>query len=258
MEELILKEREDRTGYITLNREEKRNALSPALIRSLLAAFTEMENDDDIKTIVLKAKGEIFSAGADLAYLQQLQSYTLEENLADSRLLKDLYQKIYINKKAVIGQVEGHAIAGGCGLATVCDFVFAVPEAKFGYTESRIGFVPALVMVYLLRKIGEAKAKPMLIKGDLISASKAHEFGLVYEIIEKKQIEDKVKEFCDRINTSVSSHSISQTKQMIAQIRDMDLESGLEFASMMNAKARGHADCKEGISKFLNKEKIKW
>jgi methylglutaconyl-CoA hydratase len=142
---LVIYTVKDRVGYITMNRPEKRNALSHELVMELTHAFDTAENDLSVKVIVLKAQGDAFCAGADLAYLQQLQNYSFEQNLEDSRQLKNLFLKIYQLKKVVIAQVQGHALAGGCGLATVCDFTFAVPEAKLGYTEVKIGFIPALV-----------------------------------------------------------------------------------------------------------------
>ncbi len=149
----------DRIGYIVLNRPDKRNALSPEMVSELKLAFKKAEDNAAVKVIVLKANGESFCAGADLAYLQDLQKFSYEENLADSRHLKELFLQIYTLRKVVIAQVQGSAMAGGCGLATVCDFVYAVPESKFGYTEVKIGFIPAIVMVFLLRKIGEAGLK---------------------------------------------------------------------------------------------------
>ena len=145
---------QNRKAYITLNRPGKRNALSHELVAELKEAFHLAEKEDQAKVVILKANGEAFCSGADLAHLQQLQNFSHEENLADSNHLKELFLQIYSLKKVVIAQVQGHALAGGCGLATVCDFIFAVPEAKFGYTEVKIGFIPAIVMVFLLRKIG--------------------------------------------------------------------------------------------------------
>ncbi|HQQ98708.1 MAG TPA: enoyl-CoA hydratase/isomerase family protein, partial [Cyclobacteriaceae bacterium] len=155
----------DRIGTITLNRPEKRNALSPELIQSLHEMFLRAEQDDRCKVIVLRAEGEAFCSGADLGYLQQLQQFTFDENLEDSRRLRDLLLLMYRLKKVIIAEVQGSAIAGGCGLMTVCDFAFTIPDAKFGYTEVRIGFVPALVSVFLIRKIGEARARQLLLTG---------------------------------------------------------------------------------------------
>src|SRR6476661_8606802 len=129
----------NRIAYIIINRPDKRNALNSELVIALTKAFKQAEEDTSIKVIILKAIGDVFSAGADLDYLQKLQSFSFEDNLADSNLIKTLFETIYLQPKIVIAQVEGHAIAGGCGIASVCDFIFSTPDAKFGYTEVKIG-----------------------------------------------------------------------------------------------------------------------
>lgn len=156
---LVLYSVSNRIATISLNRPDKRNAFNPELVTALTEALLNASDDESVKVIILKAEGTTFSAGADLAYLQQLQNNTHEENVADSENLKNLFTTIYYLPKVVIAQVEGHAIAGGCGLATVCDITFAVPEANFGYTEVKLGFVPAIVSCFLLRKTGETIAK---------------------------------------------------------------------------------------------------
>lgn len=211
-----------------------------------------------MKVIILKAEGETFCAGADLAYLQQLQHFTFEENLADSNQLKELFLKIYTLKKVVIAQVQGHALAGGCGLATVCDFVFAVPDAKFGYTEVKIGFIPALVAVFLIRKIGEQRARQLLLSGDLIRAEEAYSLGLITKVIEAQDLEPTVIKFATRLIQTNSGQSMQSTKQLIAQVQALPLAEALSQAARMNAQARGTEDCKRGIAAFLNKQEIKW
>lgn len=248
----------DRIGYITLNRPEKRNSLIHELVTELKECFSRAEEDDQVKVIVLKANGDAFCAGADLSYLQQLQKFTYEENLKDSNHLKDLFVKIYTLNKVVIAQVQGHALAGGCGLAAVCDFSITVPEAKFGYTEVKIGFIPAIVMVFLLRKIGEAKAKQLLLSGELVSAQEAFSLGIVNKVVPRQYLETEVGTLARQIVESNSASAMTMTKHMIAQVQSMKLEDALTFASEMNAKARGTADCQKGIASFLNKEKIVW
>ena len=245
-------------GTITLSRPEKRNALSFELVSELKAAFTALEMDATVKIIILKAQGEAFCAGADLGYLQQLQHFSYEENLADSNHLKELFLQIYTLKKIVIAQVQGHALAGGCGLATVCDFVFAVPEAKFGYTEVRIGFIPAIVMIFLLRKIGEARSKQMLLSGELISAGDALGLTLINRIIPKENLEQETMAYAASLIRSNSAQAMMQTKQMIARVQEMPLEKALTFAAESNATARATVDCKRGVDAFLKKEKIIW
>lgn len=248
----------DRIGFITLNRPEKRNALSFELIAELKNAFNQADNDERVKVIVLKANGEAFCAGADLEGLQKLQNYSKEENLADSRHLKELFYKMYTLNKVVIAQVQGHALAGGCGLATVCDFVYAVPEAKFGYTEVKIGFVPAIVMVFLIRKIGEHRAKHLLLSAELISGESAIQFGLVNKIVEREKLESAVIEFANKLIKNNSGQSMGLTKRMIGEVQSMKLEDALAYAAEKNAEARASDDCRKGIKAFLDKKDLIW
>src|SRR5690606_14616565 len=139
----------------------------------------EAGHDDGVKVIIIRASGEVFSAGADLDYLQKLQTNSTQDNLEDTLALKELFYSIYTLPKMVIAQVEGHAIAGGCGLAAVCDLIFSVPEAKFGYTEVKIGFIPALVSCFLTRKLGEGRVRELLLSGELIDAQTAFDYGLI-------------------------------------------------------------------------------
>ena len=257
-ETLVTYHAQNRIGYITLNRPEKRNALNAEMVSALKNAFTEAQNDDNCKVIVLQANGEAFCAGADLGYLQQLQNNTYDENLQDSRHLMELFLQIYTHKKAVIGKIQGHALAGGCGLATLCDISFSVPEAKYGYTEVKIGFVPAIVKVFLLRKIGEGKARELLLTGKIISAQEAKDFGLINFISSAETIEADVLDFATKLCNEASGQSIALVKEMIAEVQHLSVEAGLEYAASMNATARTTDDCKRGIQSFLNKEKLSW
>ena len=249
---------ENRIGYITLNRPEKRNALAPQLIEELQQAFTKADRDPTVKVIVLRAEGKVFCAGADLAYIQTLQTNTYEENLEDSMHLRNLFYKIYTMGKVVIAQVHGHAIAGGCGLATVCDFVYSVPEAKYGYTAVKIGFIPALVKVFLLRKLGETRAKELLLSGELITAERAEQIGLITKVVPADQLEAEVAGLAEHLCSQNSGTSMAYTKRMIAEIPGMDLENGLNYAAKQNARARATDDCKKGIGGFLSKEPVTW
>ena len=249
---------ENRIGCITLDRPEKRNALNHQLVADLKQAFAQAEKDENVKVIVVKAMGEAFCAGADLEYLHSLQKNTFDENLQDSTHLMELFKMIYELKKVVIAQVQGHALAGGCGLVSVCDFSFSVPEANYGYTETRIGFIPAIVMVFLIRKIGEAKAKELLLTGNIIKAKEAREFGIVNWIVEESELETAVKEFAGKLCANNSGMSMQLTKGMISEVQSMSLEKALEYACRKNAEARNSEDCKKGIAAFLNKGKIVW
>ena len=173
-------------------------------------------------------------------------------------MLWELFQIIYTHDKVVIAQVQGHAIAGGCGLATVCDFVIAQPEAKFGYTEVHIGFVPAIVMVYLLRRLGEGAARELLISGRLIDANQALKWGLVNQVVSADGLEQAVTAFAQKLVSENSAQSMQRTKAMIARVQEMVLEEALDYAADQNARARNTEDCKQGIKAFLDKVPIKW
>ena len=249
---------EERVGFITLNRPEKRNALNAQFVSELKEAFTHAEKDTDCKVIVLKAKGDAFCAGADLAYLQELQSNSYDKNLADSTHLMELFQQIYTLPKVVIAQVQGHAIAGGCGLASVCDLAIATTESKFGYSEVKIGFIPAIVSVFLIKQIGVAKSKELLLTGKIVSAEDAQSFGLINKVSAKEKLESSVMDIVQSLVNTASADSLALTKLLINEVSDKSISEGFKWAAEMNAKARETNDCKKGIAAFLNKEKLNW
>ena len=249
---------QNRIGEVYLDRPSKKNALNAQFVQELLDTINILEENDNCKIIILKSTGTVFCAGADLEYLQHLQGFTFDENLEDSSHLMQLFKKIYTSKKVIIAQIEGHAIAGGCGLATVCDFAFSVPEAKFGYTEVKIGFIPAIVMVILLRKIGEAKANELLLTGDLFTAIEASDYGFVNKVYQKEIIGEEVRKFAMNLCENTSQQSLAITKEMIGHVQGMNFNDALEYAAKQNAHSRESDDCKKGIKAFLNKEKLTW
>lgn len=255
---VLKKEIKERVGYLTFNKPDKRNALSQEMIGALKTELENFEKDDQVKVIVIKGEGKAFSAGADLDELQKSQQKNFQQNLEDATHLSELFRKIYQHKKIVIAQVEGAAIAGGCGLASVCDFAFAVPEAKFGYTEVRIGFVPAMVMAFLIRKLGETRSKELLLSGAIIDAVQAKSYNLINDVIEPEHIEKYVFDFAMQLCKQNSGEAMYLTKKMLGRIQDHEFESALKWAAEMNAKARNTEDCKKGIQTFLNKEKPEW
>ncbi|UCS93759.1 enoyl-CoA hydratase/isomerase family protein [Echinicola marina] len=254
----VVIEKQGRIAYVIMNRPEKRNALNGEMVGRLIAAFDALEKDAEVRVVILKGEGKVFCAGADLEDIKNMQLNNFEENLADSRHLKELFYKIYTFPKVVIAQVHGHAIAGGCGLVSVCDFSFVVPAAFMGYTEVRIGFVPAMVLVFLLRKIGEGAAKSLLLGGELVSGEKAKALGLVNEVYDAGELEEKVRGFAEGLLKQNSGQSLALTKEMIAKVQEMGLEDALDYAAHMNAQARGTEDCKKGIAAFLEKKTIEW
>ena len=258
METPILTHVNNRVGFITLNRPEKRNALNPEMIADLGKAFADFAENPEVKVVMLRAEGKAFCAGADLDYLRQMQDFSLEENLADSHRLKELFTQIYEFPKVVMAQVQGHALAGGCGLATVCDFAFAAPEALFGFTEVKIGFVPALVSVFLAEQIGQGKATELLLAGGKITSSKAAQLGLVTEVVEADFLVGRAIEFAQKLIAENSLFSMQETKRLLRSLGEKSRHEALDTAAEANAKARGHEDCVKGIAAFLSKTKPNW
>jgi len=256
--ELVRYEEKERVAYLTLNRPEKRNAFSPELVTTLTALLTRARDTKNVRAVVLRAEGKAFCAGADLAYLQSLQENSFEENVADSQHLRRMFELLYTFPKLTIAQVQGHAIAGGCGLASACDFIFSVPDAKFGYTEVRIGFVPAIVMKLLQEKVGGAQAKRLLLTGELFPASALVGTGLVTETVAPEALAAHVEGFVQQTIKSTAPDSIQLTKEMFRRTPYLSLPEALDYAAEVNARSRSTESCKRGIAAFLNKEKIEW
>ncbi|MBL7812733.1 MAG: enoyl-CoA hydratase/isomerase family protein [Bacteroidetes bacterium] len=256
--QLVKTEIVNRVGYVILNRPEKRNALSPELVDELTLALQEFSENEFVKVIVLKSADKPFCAGADLSYIARMREFSHAENLADSQRLRRLFDLIYTGNKIYISMVQGPALAGGCGLATVCDFCFATPEATFGYTESKIGFVPALVMVYLQYRVSGLVLRDLLLTGRVISATEALHLGLINRLAEDTEIGKIVQDFADHLCNTVSSDSVAYIKTMLRNIPSMPVPEALDYAAETNAKARKSNDCIAGINAFLNKEKIQW
>lgn len=258
MSDLLLTEVRDRVAYVVLNRPEKRNALSAVLVQELYNAIEGFNNTAQIRVIVLKSADKPFCAGADLGYLAQLRDFTLEENEADSQALRRLFDLIYHSPKYVISQVEGPALAGGCGLATLADFCVATPEALFGYTEVKIGFIPALVMVYLREKVSGSVMSDILLSGRTFSADEALRMQLIHRVVSAEEICGVVDQMAEQISNTTSAQAVSKVKEMMRAIPSMGRDEALDYAAKENAKARGSEDCRKGIDAFLNKEALKW
>lgn len=241
---------------ITLNRPEKRNAISFTLIDDLLSALDEVAKSEAIVLIVTGAD-KAFCSGMDLDNLKALLGRTPEQNLEDSRSMVQLFRSLYEFPKVTIAAVNGAAIAGGTGLALLCDFTLAVPEAKFGYTEVRIGFVPAIVSTFLLRQVGEKQARDLLLTGRLFGADEAVRLGLVNEIVEPDELMVRARELAALLMEN-SSASLKATKQLLTDHARAELDEQIESAVRENAAIRSTADFREGISSFLEKRKPVW
>ncbi|HWP82032.1 MAG TPA: enoyl-CoA hydratase-related protein [Bacteroidota bacterium] len=250
---------DQRICTITLSRPEKHNALDGQMISELTTAFQSAQKDQLVKVILLKGEGESFCSGADLAYLQQISTFDFQQNRQDSENLMKLFLQIYNNRKPVIAVVRGNALAGGCGLATVCDIIVASKEtARFGYPEARIGFIPAIVMLFLVKRIGEAKARELTLRGNIIQADEARALGLVNHVVPEMELDSFATNLAGELVKLSSASSMGLIKELLSRIHGMSTADALDYAANLNALTRMTDDCKRGIEAFLKKEPIKW
>jgi methylglutaconyl-CoA hydratase len=241
---------------ITLNRPEKRNAISFELIDDLLLALNEISTSDAI-VLILTGAGKAFCSGMDLDNLKGMLGRSAGQSLEDSKMMGRLFRTLYEFPKVTIAAVNGPAIAGGSGLALLCDFTLAAPEAKFGYTEVRIGFVPAIVSTFLLRQVGEKQARDLLLTGRIFGAEEALRLRLINEIVPGDNLSERARELASQLMEN-SSASLRATKQLLTDHARADLDTQIEAAVRENAAIRSTADFREGISSFLEKRKPVW
>ena len=246
----------DHVATITLNRPDKRNSINTQMIADLQSALDAIEKTH-ARVVILTGAGTAFCAGMDLSLLQAIATQSPSENQEDSRRMAKMFRRVWSYSKPLIAAVNGHALAGGCGLATLCDFTLAVPEAKFGYTEVRIGFLPAIVSVFLTRQIGEKRTRDLLLTGRLVDASEAKEIGLINEIVPPELLMNRVKELAD-VLISASPVSVTRAKRLLTTAAAASLDADLERAVLENARMRCTPDFKEGIASFLEKRKPIW
>jgi len=245
-----------RVATLTLNRPEKRNAISFELIDDLLRALEEV-NASDALVLIVTGAGKAFCAGMDLENLKALLGRTPEQNVQDSETMVRLFRSLYEFPKVTIAAVNGPAIAGGTGLALLCDFTLAVPEAKFGYTEVRIGFVPAIVSTFLLRQVGEKQARDLLLTGRIIGADEAARMGLIHEIVAPENLMARARELAATLMEN-SPSSLRATKKLLNDHVRAELDAQIGAAVRENAAIRSTVDFREGITSFLEKRKPVW
>lgn len=254
--ETLLLETSGHLSTITFNRPEKRNAISTQMIAELHAVLDEIERTP-ARVVILTGNGKAFCAGIDLDYLQAIGRQTAAENQEDSKRIAKMFRKIWSYSRPLIAAVNGHALAGGCGIATLCDFTLAVPEAKFGYTEVKIGFLPAIVSVFLTRQVGEKHARDLLLTGRLLDAAEAKDIGLVNEIVPAENLMKRANELAETI-LAASPSSITRAKHLLVSSAAAGIDHDLERAVLESARVRCTPDFKEGIAAFLEKRKPIW
>lgn len=253
----VLVELRDAVARITLNRPEVHNAFNALLIAELTRAFEEVKADPSIRVVVLTGKGKSFCAGADLNWLREIIHYSFEQNLEESLQLAECLHTIFALPKPTVAMVNGTAIGGGNGLLAACDIAVAAEQAVFGLSEVKIGLVPAAISPYVMRKIGESRAREYFLTGKRIPASKAREIGLVNDVVPIEKLEDKVQELVGLLLTS-GPEALARCKELIVKVPHLSLEEAKEFTARMIANLRISAEGQEGMAAFLEKRRPVW
>ncbi len=259
----------DQVATLTLNRPEKRNAISREMMEDLQAALSEMELGR-ARVAIMTGAGRDFCAGMDLRSLQSMvpsgkgdevstsaHPQHISPSVDNARVIATMFRRFYDFPKPLIAAVRGHAVAGGCGLAMLCDFTLAVPDAKFGFTEVRVGFMPALIGAFVLRQLGEKSARDLLLSGRIFGAEEACEKGLVTSIVPAEHLLDRARELADQL-VALSPTSVQYTKRLLADFTRSELDRNLEIGIEWSARIQSTADFREGLTAFLDKRPPRW
>ncbi len=253
-EPVLLHEVSEGVATLTLNRPDKRNALDGALVQALKDGLARAAEDDAARVVAVRGAGRDFCAGADLAELERISLMSDAENLEDARSLGALFVQMRSLPKPVVAVVRGRALAGGCGLATACDLVLAHEDAELGYPEVHLGFVPAMVMAILRRKVTEGRAFDLVARGRRVSATEARALGLVDHVIPGASFEGDVRAFLRELTVPPPS-ALALTKRLLYGLGDLGFDEGIEAGALVNVEARATEACREGLRRFLDRKR---
>ncbi len=253
-EGVLLHALDDGVATLTLNRPDKRNALNQELVAALKDGLRRAGTDPHTRVVAIAARGPDFCSGADLAELERISSMSEEENLADARSLGDLFAMIRAHPLPVVSLVKGRALAGGCGLATSCDIVLARADAEFGYPEVHLGFVAAMAMAVLRRKVGESAAFDLVARGHRIGAPDARRIGLVTDVFDADDFEHGCARRLGAL-ASLPTSAIRMTKALLYELADLSFSEGVERGARVNVEARMTEACRDGVRRFLDRSR---
>jgi methylglutaconyl-CoA hydratase len=242
----------DGVARITLNRPDKRNALDAEVITEMRDALGAAAHDESARVVLLAGAGKDFCSGADLAALQRISEASVMENLVDARNLAELFIEMRRHPRPIIAAVRGRALAGGCGLATAGDLVFAAESAQFGYPEVNIGFIPAMVMAILRRSVSEKRAFELITLGKIVTAPVAANIGLINATFPDDEFDARVADHVAQL-AAKSASAVMLAKNLLYHMDGMTFETALEAGAQLNAITRMTEDCKRGVERFLKK-----
>jgi methylglutaconyl-CoA hydratase len=257
MFEHLLTRRDGAVEYLTLNRPDVRNAFNPTLIAELAAWAGALAGDRTVRAVVLAGAGKMFCAGADVAWMAETVTYTEEQNLRDARAMSSMCAAIDALPVPVIGRVHGAALGGGAGLACVCDVVVADENAIFGFTEVKLGIIPAVISPFALAKIGRSAARELFLTGARFSAARAKEIGLVHAVVPAPEMDDAVGRFAQEF-LSAAPGAIAAAKALIPQVWGRGRDEAQAITANAIAERRVSAEGQEGLRAFLEKRKPRW
>ena len=254
----ILIERKDGVGRITLNRPEVRNAFDDAQIAALAKAFAELDADKSVRAVVLAGNGPAFCAGADLNWMKRMAGYSYDENVRDARALADMLAALDRMTKPTIARVHGPAFAGGTGLVTACDIAVGTPEAKFCFSEAKLGLSPATISPYVMRAIGERMARRYFLTAEVFGAEEAVRIGMLSLLVKQEELDTAIDELLKHLLAG-GPEAHAKIKDLIRSVthRPVDDALGAETAKRI-AEIRVSPEGKEGIASFLEKRKASW
>lgn len=247
----------DKIARITFNRPEVHNAFNGLLIDEMSAVFKSIDSDDSIRVVLLTGAGKSFCAGADLNWMRDVKEQSFESNLAESNRLADLFYQMYSCKRPIIGRINGAAIGGGTGFVALCDIALAARSAKFSFSEVKIGVVPACIAPYVIKKMGEGKARELFITGERMKAERAFEVGLVNKVVNDEELDAEVNALVKVILTS-GPEAVAMAKKLVSEVPSMTPKQFKPYTAEMIARIRGSAEGQEGMDAFLNKRTPRW
>jgi methylglutaconyl-CoA hydratase len=244
-------------AHVVLARPEARNAFDAAMVRELHDAVAAASARDDIRVIVLAGRGSVFCAGADVEWMKTAAGFAREENLADARRLFELFETIDRSPKAVLASVQGAALGGGAGLAAVADVVVAEEGARFGFTEVRLGLVPAVISPYVVRKIGVSAARELFLTGERFTAARAAAIGLVHRVVNMDELDAAVDARVREL-LQAAPGAVAAAKGLLRSVAGRPVESVRELVCKRIAERRASDEGQEGLKAFLEKRKPDW
>ncbi len=243
---------------LTLNRPDVRNAFNDDLIAEITQAFQELGSQDNVRCIVLAAKGAAFCAGADLNWMRRMADYSPEENFSDARKLADMLRVIYECPKPTVARVQGDVVAGGMGLVAACDMAVSVDSAHYCLSEVKLGLIPATISPYVIRAMGARAAHRYFLTAERFTASEALRIGFVHEIVAVDQLDTKVAEITQAL-CNASPHAVKVCKKLLQDVAQREIGQPLIAQTVAGiADIRSSPEGKEGVASFLQKRKPSW